>query len=205
LCCGDAFLTVSRETRAAQFFGSRGDKALKFAELLAGKGIERGLIGPKEGEIIWERHIENCLPITTLLPDTGTIADVGSGAGLPGLVIALAKPDLKVTLIEPLARRVEFLFEVTDELKIPVEVIRGKSESIRGRYDFVTARAVAPLSRLIESTWHLVAPGGALLAMKGESAQSEIDALETEKKVHLHEIKMADIPVSRVVEVRQAG
>jgi 16S rRNA (guanine527-N7)-methyltransferase len=112
---------------------------------------------------------------------------------------------LKVTLIEPLARRVEFLFEVTDELKIPVEVIRGKSESIRGRYDFVTARAVAPLSRLIESTWHLVAPGGALLAMKGESAQSEIDALETGKKVHLHEIKMADIPVSRVVEVRQAG
>lgn len=163
------------------------------------------MIGPKEGEIIWERHIENCLPITTLLPDAGILADVGSGAGLPGLVIALAKPDLKVTLIEPLQRRVEFLFEVIDELALPVEVIRGKSESIRGRYNFVTARAVAPLTRLIESTWHLVAPKGALLAIKGESAQSEIAALKTWKKVQLHEIKMADLPVSRVVEVRQAG
>ena len=163
------------------------------------------MIGPKEGEIIWERHIENCLPITTLLPDAGILADVGSGAGLPGLVIALAKPDLKVTLIEPLQRRVEFLFEVIDELALPVEVIRGKSESIRGRYNFVTARAVAPLTRLIESTWHLVAPKGALLAIKGESAQSEIAALKCGKKVQLHEIKMADLPVSRVVEVRQAG
>ncbi|MBM3743312.1 MAG: 16S rRNA (guanine(527)-N(7))-methyltransferase RsmG [Actinobacteria bacterium] len=198
-------MTVSRETRAAQFFGARSDKALRYAELLASKGIERGLIGPKEGEIIWERHIENCLPITTLLPDAGILADVGSGAGLPGLVIALAKPDLKVTLIEPLQRRVEFLFEVIDELALPVEVIRGKSESIRGRYNFVTARAVAPLTRLIESTWHLVAPKGALLAIKGESAQSEIAALKTWKKVQLHEIKMADLPVSRVVEVRQAG
>lgn len=163
------------------------------------------MIGPKEGEIIWERHIENCLPITTLLPETGTLADVGSGAGLPGIVIALAKPGLKVTLIEPLQRRVEFLFEVIDELGLKVEVIRGKSESIKGRYDFVTARAVAPLSRLIESTWHLVSPSGALLAIKGENAKEEIAALKPGKRVELHEIKLADLPVSRVVEVRRAG
>ncbi|MFM8329368.1 MAG: 16S rRNA (guanine(527)-N(7))-methyltransferase RsmG, partial [Actinomycetales bacterium] len=155
MCCGDAFLTVSRETRARQFFGERAPLALRYAELLATVGIERGLIGPREGEIIWERHIENCLPITTLPPDKGSLADVGSGAGLPGLVIALAKPGLAVTLIEPLQRRVEFLYEVIDQLGLKVEVIRGKSEAIKGQYDFVTARAVAPLGRLIESTWHL--------------------------------------------------
>ncbi|MFM8383772.1 MAG: RsmG family class I SAM-dependent methyltransferase, partial [Actinomycetota bacterium] len=94
--CGDAFLTVPRETRAQEFFGERGAKALRYAELLATTAIERGLIGPKEGERIWERHIENCLSITTLLPERGTLADVGSGAGLPGIVIALAKPQLKV-------------------------------------------------------------------------------------------------------------
>jgi 16S rRNA (guanine527-N7)-methyltransferase len=165
------------------------------------------LIGPREGEIIWERHIENCLPITTLLPDKGSLADVGSGAGLPGLVIALAKPELRVTLIEPLQRRVEFLFEVIDQLGLKVEVIRGKSEVIKGQYDFVTARAVAPLGRLIESTWHLIRPKGALLAMKGESAAAEIEAADLKRaaKVELHEIKMVDLPVSRVVEVVKAG
>ncbi len=165
------------------------------------------MIGPREGEIIWERHIENCLPITTLLPDKGSLADVGSGAGLPGLVIALVKPELRVTLIEPLQRRVEFLFEVIDQLGLKVEVIRGKSEVIKGQYDFVTARAVAPLGRLIESTWHLIRPNGALLAMKGESAAAEIEAadLKMAAKVELHEIKMADLPVSRVVEVVKAG
>jgi 16S rRNA (guanine527-N7)-methyltransferase len=163
------------------------------------------LIGPREGEIIWERHIENCLPITTLLQEPGTLADIGSGAGLPGLVIALAKPNLKVTLIEPLQRRVEFLFEVIDELGLSVEVIRGKSEAIKGSYDFVVARAVAPLGRLIESTWHLLAPKGSLLAIKGESAKDEIAALKPGRKVELHEIKMADLPVSRVVEVKRAG
>ena len=165
------------------------------------------MIGPKEGERIWERHIENCLPVTTLLPERGTLADVGSGAGLPGIVIALAKPAFKVTLIEPLQRRCEFLYEVIDELGLKVEVIRAKSELVSGEYDYVTARAVAPLSRLIDSTWHLIRPGGSLLAMKGESASEEM--AETDLKIAstsvLHEIKMADIPVSRVVELVKAG
>lgn len=165
------------------------------------------MIGPKEGERIWERHIENCLPVTTLLPERGSLADIGSGAGLPGVVVALTKPELKVTLIEPLARRCEFLFEVIDELALDIEVIRGKSESLKGQYDFLTARAVAPLGRLIDTTWHLLRPKGSLLAIKGESASEELASTELKKgtKSQLHEIKMADIPVSRVVELIKAG
>ena len=135
------------------------------------------------------------------------MADVGSGAGLPGIVIALAKPALEVTLIEPLQRRCEFLYEVIDELGLKIEVIRAKSELVTGQYDFVTARAVAPLARLIDSTWHLIRPGGSLLAMKGESASEEMASsdLKIASKSTLHEIKMADIPVSRVVELVKAG
>ncbi|NCV34948.1 MAG: 16S rRNA (guanine(527)-N(7))-methyltransferase RsmG [Actinobacteria bacterium] len=200
-------MTVSRETRANELFGENGAKALRYAELLATTAIERGLIGPKEGERIWERHIENCLPVTSLLPESGTLADVGSGAGLPGIVIALAKPKFKVTLIEPLQRRCEFLYEVIDELRLSIEVIRAKSELVSGEYDFVTARAVAPLARLIDATWHLIRPGGSLLAMKGESAAEEMAVadLKIASKSVLHEIKMADIPVSRVVELVKAG
>ena len=165
------------------------------------------MIGPKEGERIWERHIENCLPVTTLLPNEGSLADIGSGAGLPGIVIALARPGLKVTLIEPLQRRVEFLFEVIDELELKAEVIRGKSEAIKGSYDFVTARAVAPLPRLMEISWHLIRPGGSLLAIKGESASVELaeTSLNGVARHQLHEIKLEDLPVSRVVELVKAG
>ena len=165
------------------------------------------MIGPREGGRIWERHIENCLPVTTLIPNQGTLADIGSGAGLPGLVIALTKPALKVTLIEPLQRRVEFLFEVIDQLGLKVEVIRGKSEAIMGRYDHVTARAVAPLPRLVEISWHLVKPGGSLLAIKGESAAEELAStrLKGVAKSQLHEIKLEDLPVSRVIELTKAG
>jgi 16S rRNA (guanine527-N7)-methyltransferase len=114
---------------------------------------------------------------------------------------------LKVTLIEPLARRCEFLFEVIDELALDIEVIRGKSEALKGRYEYLTARAVAPLSRLIETSWHLLSPKGSLLAMKGESASIELAEanLEIVARSQLHEIKIADIPVSRVVELVKAG
>lgn len=209
MCCGDASLSVSRETSSKRYFVENSSQALAYADLLATSAIQRGFIGPKEAERIWERHIENCIPLTTLLPDRGaTVADIGSGAGLPGIVIALAKPELKITLIEPLARRVEFLHEVVDELKLKnVEVIRAKSESIKGSYNFVVARAVAPLPRLIQSTWHLVAPGGSLLAMKGESAAAEITEtdLSMAQKHQLHEIKIDELPLARVVEVKKAG
>jgi 16S rRNA (guanine527-N7)-methyltransferase len=209
LRCGDARLSVSRETSSARYFPLKTSEALAYAELLATTAIERGLIGPKEGERIWERHIENCIPLTTLLPDgDASVADIGSGAGLPGIVIALAKPELTVTLIEPLQRRVEFLHEVIDSLKLTnVEVIRAKSEAIKGSYTYVVARAVAPLPRLIATTWHLVAPGGSLLAMKGESAAEEIaqSDLSKAKKHQLHEIKVDDLPLARVVELVKAG
>ena len=167
------------------------------------------MIGPKEGERIWERHIENCIPITTLLPNAGaSVADIGSGAGLPGIVIALAKPELKVTLIEPLQRRVEFLHEVIDSLGLSnAVVIRAKSESIKGSYNYVVARAVAPLPRLIDTTWHLVAKGGSLLAMKGESAATEMAESDLSKASQhlLHEINLDDLPLARVVELVKAG
>ena len=166
-----------------------------FGQLLATEGITRGLIGPREGERIWERHILNCLPVTTLLPEGASVADIGSGAGLPGIVIAIARPDLKAALIEPLQRRVDFLIEAT--AKLPnVKVIRGKSENVKGqRFDFVTARAVAPLPKLIAISKHL-AP--TLLALKGESAKEEMLGIKGAK---LHEISVEGQPMARIVEV----
>lgn len=200
-------MTVSRETRAAELFGDQAAKALKYADLLATTAIERGLIGPSEAERIWERHIENCYPISTLCSEGATLADVGSGAGLPGIVIALARPDLKVTLIEPLKRRVEFLNEVVSELALTIEVIQSKAEGVKKGFDHVTARAVAPLERLIGSTWHLIKPGGSLLAMKGERAQSEINELSSKTRAKGIEIDLREIPfgegVSRIVVVKR--
>lgn len=199
----------TREESATRYFPEKSAEALTYANLLATTAIERGLIGPKEAERIWDRHIENCIPLTTLLPEeNATVADIGSGAGLPGIVVALAKPQLKITLIEPLQRRVEFLYEVIDQLKLKnVEVIRAKSEKVKGSYNFVVARAVAPLPRLIQTTWHLVAPGGSLLAMKGESAAAEMAAsdLSVGVKNQLHEIKINELPLARVVELKKAG
>ena len=207
--CGDARLIDSRETRAKRYFPDRSEEALAFEQLLATTAIERGLIGPAEGERIWQRHIENCLPVVTLLPTSGAkVADIGSGAGLPGIVVALARPELKVSLIEPLQRRVEFLYEVIEALKLDnVEVIRAKAESVKGSYNFVLARAVAPLPRLIESTWHLIAPGGSLLAIKGESAAQEMATTNLKKfKSHqLHEINLDDLPTGRIIEAVKAG
>ena len=207
--CGDASLTVSRETRAACYFPEKTREALAYADLLATTAIERGLIGPKEGERIWDRHIENCIPLTTLLPEEGaSVADIGSGAGLPGIVIALARPKLRVTLVEPLQRRVEFLHEVIDSLGLTnIDVIRAKSESIKGAYTYVVARAVAPLPRLIETTWHLVKPGGSLLAIKGASVEAEITGLSLPKgaNLELKEINLDDLPPARVVAISKAG
>ena len=167
-----------------------------FGQLLATEGIKRGLIGPREGERIWERHIQNCLPVTTLIPEGASVVDIGSGAGLPGIVIAIARPDLKVTLVEPLQRRVDFLLEASANLK-NVEVIRSKAETLKGRrFDFVTARAVAPLPKLIEISKHL-AP--TLLALKGEAAADEMAGISGAK---LHEISEPGQPIARIVEVK---
>ncbi len=196
---------VSRETLLAEYFSERREQTQRYAELLATWGIERGLIGPREAERIWDRHIANCLPVTTLIPEGVTVADIGSGAGLPGIVIALARPDLRVTLIEPLQRRVDFLHEVIEELALPISVIRGKAESVKSAFSIVTARAVKPLPVLLPMVWPLIASKGALLAIKGESAQSEID--ETKEKANtittLHILNVGELESSRIIEVRK--
>ena len=188
----------SVEGLVGRYFPERQEEIRAFAQFLTTAGIERGLIGPREGERIWERHIFNCLPVTQLLPQNTSLFDIGSGAGLPGIVIALARPDLKVTLIEPLERRVEFLKEATEGLGI--DVIRGRAQDVKKSADYVTARAVAPLEKLKKISWHMVKTGGALLAMKGESAATEMVGV---KNAVLHEIELEGIGLGRIVELRK--
>lgn len=151
----------------------------RYADLLATEGVVRGLIGPREVPRIWERHLVNCALLAGALPRDASVADIGSGAGLPGLVVAIARPDLQITLVEPLLRRTTFLQEVVDELGLDnVRVHRGRADALHGTYsyDVVTARAVAPLDRLLGWCMPLVSPTGALVAMKGESAEEEVAA-----------------------------
>ena len=176
---------VSRETPpppavAAGVFAAALPLVSAFAGVLARDGTERGLIGPREVPRLWERHLLNCAVITDLMGEGVSVCDVGSGAGLPGLVVAIRRPDLRVTLVEPLARRTRFLDEVVETLALPnVEVARGRAEQLAGkrRFDVVTSRAVARLPKLMEWSLPLVAPGGAMLAMKGSSAADEIREL----------------------------
>ena len=208
---------VSRETELAaslaSYFPERQKEVLRYAEILATWGIERGLVGPREGDRIWERHIANCIPVSTLIPKGSSVADIGSGAGLPGIVIALARPDLRITLIEPLQRRCDFLTEVAGELGIELTVIRGRAEAVKGSFGVVTARAVAALPKLLNVSWHLVAPGGLFLAMKGEAAAAELfEAEELNKKTfkkvaqsEVKELELPGIPLARVVSLKKAG
>jgi 16S rRNA (guanine527-N7)-methyltransferase len=150
----------------------------EFASWLAGAGTVRGLIGPREVPRLWDRHLLNCASLADVIPQGVTMADVGSGAGLPGLVVAIVRPDLRVTLIEPLLRRTTFLTEVADALALEnVEVVRGRADALHGKrsFEIVTSRAVAPLERLLEWSMPLVARQGALVAMKGSSIHEEID------------------------------
>jgi 16S rRNA (guanine527-N7)-methyltransferase len=196
---------VSRETLIERYFPERLDEIAAYAHFLTTAGIERGLIGPREGERIWERHIFNCLPVTQLLPQGASLFDIGSGAGLPGIVIALARPDLSVTLIEPLERRVAFLTEAVEGLNLPInniEVLRGRAQDVKKSADFVTARAVAPLEKLKKISWHMVKTGGSLLAMKGESASAEMEGV---KGATLHEITLEGIELGRIVAIKKGA
>ena len=192
-------MDVSRETLIERYFPDT-VRIKAYADFLAGPGIERGLIGPREAERIWERHIFNCLPITQLLKEGSILFDVGSGAGLPGIVIALARPDLHVTLIEPLERRVEFLKEAV--VGLDIEVIRGQAQDVRSTAHYVTARAVAPLEKLKKITWHLLKTGGSLMAIKGQSAEEEMKSVA---KSILHEVVLEGIELGRIVEVRKGA
>ncbi len=157
-------------------FGVALTRAERFASLLATAGIERGLIGPREVPRLWDRHLLNCAVVTDLIPEGATVADIGSGAGLPGVVLALRRPDLHVTLVEPLLRRTRFLEEVAEELSLEVEVVRARAEALHGtrQFDVVTSRAVAALPVLLGWSLPLTREGGVVLAMKGASAAQEV-------------------------------
>jgi 16S rRNA (guanine527-N7)-methyltransferase len=155
----------------------------RYADVLATKGVTRGLIGPREVSRLWDRHLVNCGLLAPLVPAEATVADLGSGAGLPGLVLAIARPDLQITLVEPMARRVAFLEELCASLQLEsVKVVRERAEQWPDapQFDVVTARAVAALPKLLAWGMPLVAHGGVLLAMKGASAAEEIAAARAE-------------------------
>lgn len=164
---------------AEAVFGDRLGLAVAFASLLETEGVVRGLIGPREAPRLWERHLLNCGVVQELLDPGAEVIDVGSGAGLPGIVLAVARPDVSVILVEPLARRTSFLDEAVARLGLDsqVRVVRGRAEEQVGRLsaEVVTARAVAPLDRLAGWCLPLTAIGGRMLALKGASAGAEIE------------------------------
>ncbi|CAN5298068.1 16S rRNA (guanine(527)-N(7))-methyltransferase RsmG [soil metagenome] len=164
---------------ARHLFGEQLWAAERFAALLATAGVQRGLIGPREVPRLWERHLVNCALLARAVPTNADVCDLGSGAGLPGLVLALHRRDLQVTLVEPQARRVDFLREAIIAVPLDnVTVLRSRAEELHGGHVFsvVTARAVAPLGRLLDWSMPLVRPGGVLLAIKGATADAEIEA-----------------------------
>jgi 16S rRNA (guanine527-N7)-methyltransferase len=164
---------------AAEVFGVALDTARRFAEILATDGVTRGLIGPRETPRLWDRHLVNCALVAELLPERGELVDIGSGAGLPGVVLAMLKPGLHVVLLEPLLRRSVFLEECVARLCLAnVAVARARAEEMAGviKADVATARAVAPLDRLAGWAAGVLRPGGQILAIKGRSAEEELAA-----------------------------
>ncbi|MEU4809690.1 16S rRNA (guanine(527)-N(7))-methyltransferase RsmG [Nocardia fluminea] len=165
---------------AARVFGDRLDIARRYCAALATAGVERGLIGPREVPRLWERHILNCAVIGELIDEGTSVVDIGSGAGLPGIPLAIARPDLRITLVEPLLRRTIFLSEFIEEAGLDVTVVRGRAEQSgvikeAGGADVVTSRAVAPLAKLAHWSLPLLRDHGRMLALKGTSAAEELE------------------------------
>ena len=177
-------------------FGQELDRVVRYAEMLAGDGVVRGLLGPREVRQLWDRHLLNCAVVAPAPPARAEVCDLGSGAGLPGVIWALVRPDISVTLLEPSKRRVQFLREVVAELALGhVGVVRARADGKAGAmradtmgsdsvaldtpaFDVVTARAVARLDRLVSWALPLCRPGGELLALKGAAAGAELAAAE---------------------------
>lgn len=170
-------MSVEVPVVARELFGERIALAAAYHESLAQTAAQRGFIGPKEVDRLWERHILNCGVIGEAFEPGWSVADIGSGAGLPGVPLALARPDLHVTLIEPLLKRATYLTEVVEQLGLDnVAVVRGRAEEQPGAtYDAVTSRAVAPLGKLAGWSLPLVHPGGVMVAMKGASIREELE------------------------------
>ncbi|MGC1207155.1 MAG: 16S rRNA (guanine(527)-N(7))-methyltransferase RsmG [Ornithinimicrobium sp.] len=196
---------------AGEIFGEHLPQAIRYADLLVTTGIDHGLLGPREAAKVWDRHIINCAMVESLLPHRTRVIDIGSGAGLPGLALAIARPDLRISLIEPLARRTEWLHTAIEDLGLTqVTVHRARAEDMNGliQASVVTARAVAKLDQLVTWAWPLLPLGGRLLALKGQSAEEELHAARprlvshgiTDTTVHFLGGDILEQPV-RVVEV----
>ncbi len=189
---------------AALLFGDQLETARAFAADLAARGEELGLIGPLELQRLWTRHVLNCALVAPLLR-VGRVGDVGSGAGLPGLVLAIARPDVDFILIEPMERRVDWLLAESKALGLRnVTVFRARAEELRldQKLDQVTARAVSALSKLIPVTTHLVARGGELVFMKGERVHQEIeDAAKIIRKARLSKVEVLTLGEGTTPEV----
>lgn len=171
-------------TQQIQELGTNYSKLSDFADILERDGVRQGLIGPKEVERLWDRHILNCAALSELITDGQSIIDIGSGAGLPGLVLAILKPNSKITLVEPMQRRCNFLTIAMEELGLSnVEVLRGRAETQKIKAQIVTSRAVAPLNKLLLWSIPLLEKGGKVLAIKGEKVEEELNEVKKDKSL----------------------
>lgn len=205
---------VVHEAQSRTALGTGFDGAVEFADLLRVHGEERGLIGPRELDRLWTRHIVNSAAVAAYLPPSGRVADVGSGAGLPGIVLAAMRPDLEFHLIEPMERRIDWLKLVATTMSLDNVVLhQNQAQELHGKLECaaVTGRAVAALDKLARWTWPLVQRGGALLAMKGARAQDELAAAQAVLKKlpgagtgTVYEVDvLGDGDVTRIVEIRR--
>ena len=196
--------SVSRETPpplVEKLYPRAAVRLSAYADLLATEGTLRGLIGPREVPRLWDRHLLNCAVLERLIPDEASVADIGTGAGLPGIVLAIVRPDLEVALVEPLLRRTTFLEEAVDSLGLDnATVVRARAEQLPpASYDVVTSRAVAPLGKLASWCLPLCVEGGLMLAMKGSSAEEELESSEREltslgaELWHIHELGVDEL------------
>jgi 16S rRNA (guanine527-N7)-methyltransferase len=176
---------------ATAVFGSRIELARRYAALLCGEGVVQGLIGPREPARIWSRHLLNSAALAPFIPAGAAVVDLGSGAGLPGIPLVLVRPDLRMTLLEPLARRIRFLDYVREQLGLDLALVRARAEEITPGADVVVARAVAPLSRLLDLAVPLLRPGGMLLAHKGAQVTAELAGAAEKLRV----LKPAEVTV----------
>lgn len=170
--------TLGASDEVKRFLGDAYPGVRRYAEMLRDQGELRGLIGPREVPRIWERHILNSAAVAQYLPTTGSVADIGSGAGLPGIVLAVMRPETEVFLVEPMERRTIWLSEVVTELELSnVQVKRGRAEEYHDAFevDAVTSRAVAPLSKLVRMSMPLVRVGGELVILKGRNVAQEVE------------------------------
>lgn len=204
---------VSDDAIADRLYRDNYETIRQYVDILVSRGVDWGLIGPREIGRLWERHILNSIALESLIPEGCRVADVGSGAGLPGIPLAILRPDLEMTLIEPMLRRSNFLTEALDELGLDdrVTVVRGRAEDADLHVDVVVSRAVAKLATLINWTADLIVESGSLLALKGQSADDEVVKAKKElskRRLSAEVLLIRADPaadVTRAVRVRRAG